>query len=38
MNLRTPPHPDDIAATRTWFEALATHCRAIDYEAAAGKV
>jgi ketosteroid isomerase-like protein len=34
MNLRTAPHPDDLAAIRTWFEALATHCRAIDYEGA----
>jgi ketosteroid isomerase-like protein len=34
MNLRTAPHPDDIAATRAWFEALGAHCRAIDYEGA----
>jgi len=34
MNLRTTPHPDDLAAIRAWFETLATHCRAIDYEGA----
>jgi ketosteroid isomerase-like protein len=34
MNLRTPPHPDDLAAIRTWFEGLDSHCRAIDYEGA----
>ena len=34
MNLRTPVTPDDLAAVRAWFDALATHCRAIDYEGA----
>ena len=34
MNLRSAPHADDLAAIRTWFEALATHCRAIDYAGA----
>ena len=34
MNLRTPVAPEDLAAVRAWFEALATHCRAIDYEGA----
>ena len=34
MNLRTPVDPDDLAAVRAWFDALATHCRAIDYEGA----
>ena len=34
MNLRTPVHPDDLAAVRAWFETLSKHCRAIDYEAA----
>jgi ketosteroid isomerase-like protein len=34
MNLRTAPHADDMAAIRTWFDTLASHCRAIDYEGA----
>jgi ketosteroid isomerase-like protein len=34
MKLRTAPHADDLAAIRTWFETLASHCRAIDYEGA----
>jgi ketosteroid isomerase-like protein len=34
MKFRTIPHPDDVAAIRTWFDALATHCRAIDYAGA----
>ncbi len=34
MKLRTAPHADDLAAVRTWFETLANHCRAIDYEGA----
>ncbi len=34
MNLRSAPPADDLAAIRSWFEALATHCRAIDYEGA----
>jgi ketosteroid isomerase-like protein len=34
MNLRTPVASDDLAAVRAWFDALATHCRAIDYEGA----
>ena len=34
MNLRTAPHSDDMAAIRTWFETLASHCRAVDYEGA----
>ena len=34
MNLRTPVQPDDLAAVRTWFDTLAKHCRAIDYEGA----
>ena len=25
MNLRTPVAPDDLAAVRAWFDALATH-------------
>lgn len=34
MKLRSAPHPDDLAAIRAWFESLASHCRAIDYEGA----
>jgi ketosteroid isomerase-like protein len=34
MNLRTPVAPEDLAAVRAWFDALGTHCRAIDYEGA----
>lgn len=34
MKLRTTPHVDDVAAIRTWFDQLATHCRAIDYAGA----
>jgi len=34
MNLRTPVDPKDLAAVRAWFEALANHCRAVDYEGA----
>jgi len=34
MNLRTPVAQDDLAAVRAWFDALAIHCRAIDYEGA----
>ena len=34
MNLRTTPHPDDLAAIRTWFDTLSVHCRAVDYEGA----
>jgi ketosteroid isomerase-like protein len=34
MKLRTTPQADDVVAIRTWFERLATHCRAIDYAAA----
>jgi len=34
MKLRTSPHTDDLAAIRTWFETLASHCRAVDYEGA----
>ena len=34
MKLRTPVAPDDLAAVRAWFEALANHCRAVDYEGA----
>lgn len=34
MKLRTTPHADDLARVRTWFETLASCCRAIDYEGA----
>jgi ketosteroid isomerase-like protein len=34
MKLRTPVAPEDLAAVRTWFEALANHCRGVDYEGA----
>jgi ketosteroid isomerase-like protein len=34
MKFRTPAATDDLAAVRTWFDALARHCRAVDYEAA----
>jgi ketosteroid isomerase-like protein len=34
MNLLTPVAPDDLAAVRTWFDALARHCRTVDYEGA----
>ena len=34
MKLLSPVHPDDLAAVRTWFDTLARHCRAVDYEAA----
>jgi hypothetical protein len=34
MNLRTNPTPDDIKATRAWFDALSKFCQAIDYEGA----
>src|SRR5258708_23869737 len=34
MKLLSPVHPDDLAAVRAWFDTLARHCRAVDYEAA----
>src|SRR5258708_30145619 len=34
MKLRTPVTPEDLAAVRAWFDTLAKHCRAVDYEAA----
>jgi ketosteroid isomerase-like protein len=34
MNLLTPVAPEDLAAVRTWFDTLSTHCRAVDYEGA----
>src|SRR2546423_9231608 len=34
MKLRNPLMPEDLAAVRTWFDTLAKHCRAIDYEGA----
>ena len=34
MNLRTPVAPEDLANVKAWFDALARHCRAIDYEGA----
>jgi len=34
MKLIADPTPDDRAAVRIWFDSLATHCRAIDYEGA----
>ena len=34
MKLRTPVAPEDLAAVRAWFEALARHCRAVDYAGA----
>jgi ketosteroid isomerase-like protein len=34
MKLLQPVHPDDLAAVRAWFDTLAKHCRAVDYEGA----
>ena len=34
MKLRAPVQPEDLAAVKAWFDALASHCRAIDYEGA----
>ena len=34
MKLLAPVAPDDLAAVRTWFDTLARHCRAVDYEGA----
>jgi ketosteroid isomerase-like protein len=34
MKLLQPVDPADLAAVKTWFEALAKCCRAVDYEAA----
>ena len=34
MKLRTAVQPEDLAAVKAWFDALASHCRAIDYEGA----
>lgn len=34
MKLLEPVDPVDLAQVRAWFEALATCCRAIDYEGA----
>src|SRR3982074_2761960 len=34
MKLRNPLNPEDLAAVRTWFDALAKHCRAVDYDGA----
>ena len=34
MKLRTTVANDDLAAVRSWFDTLARHCRAVDYEGA----
>jgi ketosteroid isomerase-like protein len=34
MKLRNPVNPEDLAAVQTWFDTLAKHCRAVDYEGA----
>src|SRR5690348_18515275 len=34
MKLLAPAAPDDLAAVRAWFDILARHCRAVDYEGA----
>ena len=34
MKLRQAVDPADLEAVRTWFDTLARHCRAVDYEAA----
>ena len=34
MKLVQPAHPEDLAAVRSWFDSLAKHCRAADYEGA----
>jgi len=34
MKLLNPVAPEDLAAVRTWFDALSKHCREIDYEGA----
>jgi hypothetical protein len=34
MKLLQPVDPADLTAVKTWFETLATHCRAVDYESA----
>ena len=34
MNMLMPVAAEDLAAVRGWFEALASHCRAVDYEGA----
>ena len=34
MKLLNPVAPEDLAAVRTWFDALSKHCRAVDYEGA----
>ena len=34
MNLLSPVNQEDLAAVRAWFDTLANHCRAIDYEVA----
>jgi len=34
MKLRNPLMPEDLAAVRTWFDTLAKHCRAVDYQGA----
>ena len=34
MKLLQPVEPTDLAAVRAWFDTLAIHCRAIDYESA----
>jgi ketosteroid isomerase-like protein len=34
MKLIAPVAPDDLAAVRAWFDSLARHVRAIDYEGA----
>jgi hypothetical protein len=34
MKLLQPVDPADFAAVKAWFETLARHCRAVDYESA----
>ena len=34
MKLLQPVLPEDLAAVRAWFDTLARHCRAVDYEGA----
>ena len=34
MRLQTPPHDDDLAQVKAWFQRLAECVQAVDYEAA----
>jgi len=34
MKLRATVAADDLSAVRAWFDTLARHCRAVDYEGA----